>query len=348
MKAKQFILTTVQRKGSVTSSDVVRALGISRQAAARHLSGLVAARKLCKAGSTRLARYIPYSSFRTNPRSAAKTFSSKYGLRGLEEDVVFREIELRMGLPRALSSQALRAITFAFTEMMNNAIDHSKGRFAHARCFFEGALFCFEIRDNGIGVFESIRRKFGFKDLFGAVEHLLKGKQTTAPEKHSGQGIFFTSKIADEFVLESAQQKLVVDNRVRDVFLKKIPFLKGTLVRFKMKARARKDLKALFDAYSNSDLEFDKTHITVHLSERKGEHVSRSQARRLLFGLDKFQRVVLDFKKVQGVGQGFADEVFRVFREQHPTILVEPLNMNESVRFMVGRAVKEATVKEKS
>ncbi|NCO44182.1 STAS-like domain-containing protein, partial [Candidatus Berkelbacteria bacterium] len=38
------------------------------------------------------------------------------------------------------------------------------------------------------------------------------------------------------------------------------------------------------------------------------------------------------------VGQGFTDEIFRVFKTRHPHIKITPVNMNESVEFMVKRA----------
>jgi len=41
-------------------------------------------------------------------------------------------------------------------------------------------------------------------------------------------------------------------------------------------------------------------------------HVSRSQAKRLLMGLEKFNTIILDFKGVVSVGQAFVDQVFRV------------------------------------
>ena len=67
--------------------------------------------------------------------------------------------------------------------------------------WFKG-IFTFTVSDRGVGAFESVRKKFKMKNSFEAAEHLLKGKQTTAPERHSGQGIFFTSRIADHFALE--------------------------------------------------------------------------------------------------------------------------------------------------
>ena len=64
-------------------------------------------------------------------------------------------------------------------------------------------------------------------------------------------------------------------------------------------------------------------------------YVSRSQARRILTGLDKFKRIVLDFEKVPNIGQAFADEIFRIFQNKHPNIVIEPVNVNETVNFMV-------------
>ena len=96
----------------------------------------------------------------------------------------------------------------------------------------------------------------------------------------------------------------------------------------------------MFNEFSNDDYEFDKTKITVCLSSKESEHVSRSEAKRLLFGLEQFKRIVLDFKKVKGIGQGFADEIFRVYKTSHPYVTIEGINMQPAVEFMVKRANK--------
>jgi len=341
MKTKEAILQLVRKKGAVRTSEMVKRLGISRQTVAQHFRELIAAKQLLKVRSTRNAYYISYHPKRAQTPKQAKGFSSRYPLKGLEEDRVFREIELRMALKRQLSPAAYRAVSYAFTEMLNNAIEHSKGSAVAVTLRCERGTCEFQVEDKGIGAFESIRRKFRFSDHFEAVAHLTKGKQTTDPQHHSGQGIFFTSKIADRFTLESARLCYAVDNAIKDVLLEDIKPLKGTRVTFRLKRRSRKDLKALFDEYSGSNYEFDKTRITVHLSGRGEESISRSQARRVLFGLEKFKRVVLDFKKVKGIGQGFADEIFRVFQSAHPAIKIEAIHMSPSVTFMVRRALAE-------
>ena len=38
------------------------------------------------------------------------------------------------------------------------------------------------------------------------------------------------------------------------------------------------------------------------------------------------------------MGQGFADEVFRVWAKQHPEVRLTPTNMNDGVALMIGRA----------
>ena len=85
---------------------------------------------------------------------------------------------------------------------------------------------------------------------------------------------------------------------------------------------------------------FNKTEITVHLAEEYlGEHlISRSIARRILSNIDKFKVVFLDFENIETIGQGFADEIFRVFKNKHPEISVIPLNTNEEIDFMIKRA----------
>ncbi|OGQ05876.1 MAG: hypothetical protein A2W61_00230 [Deltaproteobacteria bacterium RIFCSPLOWO2_01_44_7] len=76
---------------------------------------------------------------------------------------------------------------------------------------------------------------------------------------------------------------------------------------------------------------------TIQLSESGSEFYARSEARRLLVGLDKFKEVVLDFKGVETVGQAFADEIFRVFRSRYPAIHIKPIHANENVSFMIER-----------
>ncbi|MFH1304941.1 MAG: STAS-like domain-containing protein, partial [Candidatus Omnitrophota bacterium] len=77
---------------------------------------------------------------------------------------------------------------------------------------------------------------------------------------------------------------------------------------------------------------FSKTTIPVKLLKHEGEElISRSQAKRLIARFDRFKEVILDFEGVKTIGQSFADEVFRVFRAQNPTVHLTWINTNEEI-----------------
>jgi hypothetical protein len=81
---------------------------------------------------------------------------------------------------------------------------------------------------------------------------------------------------------------------------------------------------------------FRKTHVPIKLGKYPGEQlVSRSQAKRILARFDEFSEVILDFEGIDTIGQAFADEIFRVFRNNHPKIELYALKANESVQMMI-------------
>ncbi|MEE8469856.1 MAG: STAS-like domain-containing protein, partial [Dehalococcoidia bacterium] len=64
---------------------------------------------------------------------------------------------------------------------------------------------------------------------------------------------------------------------------------------------------------------------------------SRSQAKRVLARFDRFKEIMLDFDQVEFIGQAFADEIFRVFKNAHPDIKIFPIGANEDVEKMIER-----------
>ena len=266
---------------------------------------------------------------------------------GLEEHVVLGSIE-RDFLPFSKLHENIKSIfTYAFSEMLNNAIEHSTSKEIVVSVSLIGKKLTFVVDDFGIGAFRNIMKKRNLNSELEAIQDLLKGKTTTAPRLHSGEGIFFTSKVGDTFTLDSYGYRLLVDNTIKDVFVNKIKGQKqGTRVTFVIDIDDKHHLNDVFRKYvdrgAGGDYGFDKTEIRVRLYTLGGVHISRSQARRVLAGLEKFKVVVMDYDRVPLVGQAFADEVYRVFRTKHPDISIENENMNESVRFMVERALHEA------
>lgn len=319
------------------ASDVMERFGVSRQTASRVLSSLVHRGVLTKSGSTRNARYKRNTAkARTESRNSVHY---KRKLVGLQEDRVFGEIAQELQLKNRVTDSVFRILYYAFTEMLNNAIDHSQSVSADIQFQISTSDIRFRIEDTGIGAFENIRRTFRLASEYDAIGQLLKGKQTTSPANHSGQGIFFTSKIADHFSLRSGASSLRVDNLLGDIFAGQQSRIKGTRVEFTLATKSKKSLKTLFDEYSNDDFEFDRTVYPVVVL-KQDDVISRSQAKRLTMGLEKFKRITLDFKNVDELGQGFADEVFRVFQRQHPSLVIESINANPAVHMLIQRAIR--------
>jgi len=99
------------------------------------------------------------------------------------------------------------------------------------------------------------------------------------------------------------------------------------------------DNKNVFDQFSTEiPGDFDKTIIPVNLAN-SSDLVSRSQARRVLSGLELFKDVTLDFNNVEYIGQAFADEIFRVFPKMYPKTGIKAINTNNDTQNMINRAI---------
>jgi hypothetical protein len=195
------------------------------------------------------------------------------------------------------------------------------------------------IKDDGIGVFRRVCEDFGYATPQDAIVQLEKGKLTSDPTRHSGEGLFFSSKAVTRFRLESQGTAWIVDNQVRDSAIAPSEVRRGTRVRLEVVPGHVPPLEEVFAAYTDPEsLRFTRTRATIKLAGLGTTLVSRSEAKRLVARLTEFQHVTLDFSGVEVVGQGFCDEVFRVFARANPGVALEPVGMNDSVAFMVSRA----------
>jgi hypothetical protein len=174
---------------------------------------------------------------------------------------------------------------------------------------------------------------------------LSKGKVTTDPDNHTGEGIFFSSRTFDTFNILSGG---VYFDHHQDDGEDWIPGnerqpqqVDGTSVLMTIKNNSDKTIQSIFDQYAtdNEDYRFDKTVVPVKLLEYGDDRlVSRSQAKRLMKRFDRFRTVVLNFQDVESIGQAFADEVFRVFPSHYPDVEIVPVATNEQVARMIRRA----------
>jgi STAS-like domain of unknown function (DUF4325)/MerR family regulatory protein len=330
----------------VRIADVARELGLSpsriRQLADADVipsSRTPGGHRLFDLGAVRAAiarRTLPEDPL-TVATEATPAWRYELTLLGLSEDIVWRRVAEDLPLDR--ESPAGKIVGYAFTEMLNNAIDHSASETATITWWVGADQWSFEVRDYGVGAYPKLREGLHLASDFEAVQELSKGKRTTDRQRHTGEGIFFTSKVVDIFRLTSSGVRWTVDNLRHDAALGVVPASDGTSVVCQIDPQTDRSLAGIFREFSR-DHAFVRTRPVVKLFEIGTTFVSRSEARRLLDGLEAdFDTVEVDFAGVTDVGQGFVDELLRVWPTAHPDKTVIPMNMNPAVQFMVERGL---------
>lgn len=330
-KIKDFIIKNVENHPSDLAIVLAKNFGFSRQRAHTYIKREVEKGTLIQTGHTRATHYFLVGGNHVK-------FSEKIKP-GLAEDKVWSKYVKPIVLKCPQNIQNISA--YGFTEIFNNAIDHSKGTMIYSDIQLTNNDLIITIMDNGVGIFQKIKNALNLESIRESILHLSKGKFTTDPSNHTGEGIFFTSRMFDSFSIFSSDLYYTFQNQ--DWILspeKNEKFGNGTYIKMTVRLNSKKTPKEVFDQYADQEIGFWKTIVAVALSADPNDpHVSRSQAKRLLIGLEKFKTIILDFKGVESVGQAFVDEVFRVFKSQHPEIKIKYINANDEVSSMIKRGL---------
>jgi len=327
---RNYMLTACRDRSLNVAAETARHFKISRQAASRHLHALEEAGLVRSEGAKNVKKstLIPL-----------KQTSWTFRLAGLKEDVVW--LESIAPLIADLPGNVREMWQYGATEMINNALDHSEG-LNLSIYFSRNAIDCeLTITDDGEGIFHRIQRLTGLYDARESILELAKGKLTTDPQNHSGEGIFFTSRAFDSFAIIS--RNLYFTHRAeKDDWLIDIDSdTPGTSIYLRLSNTCPRTMKELYDEYAEPDeYSFNKTRVPVKLARYEGEKlVSRSQAKRLVSRFEKFSTVILDFEDVEEIGQAFADEIFRVFASNHPEVKLITAHATDAVNKMILRAL---------
>jgi anti-sigma regulatory factor (Ser/Thr protein kinase) len=322
--------------GHALPAHLMQRLGVSRRRAQLLLGRLVAAQWLTSQGTPRQPRHAP---------GALRQVVARYPLAGLQEDLPWRrDFAPCFALPAAVAQIAQHA----FTELLNNAIDHSGGTQVTVSIRQTPLQLQLLVSDDGCGLFSRIGRDFAIDEPEHALLALGTGKLTSQPARHSGHGLFFTSRLADVFDLTADGRRF--QRRAWDggtwhaqalpgataVGAARRP---GTSVYFALALDTPRTLDALLQQHSRSGqgYDFSRTRVPLALLAAGGlaQLASRAEARRAAQRLEGFQCAELDFTGVQQLGHGFADE------RAHPQIELQPVGMAPQVAAMV-EAVRAA------
>ena len=347
---REFILRNVREHAGDIVPYTAKMFGVSRASANLYMRGLISEKLIEARGRTNARHYR---------LKALDTYTGEFPIGpGLREDVVLRE-HISPHL-KCLPSNIVHICEYGFSEMLNNVIDHSEGTLCKVRFSRDYALVKLEVLDNGVGIFDKIARECHLADKREAILELSKGKLTTDSSKHTGEGIFFTSRMFDRFTIMSGDLRYRRTKRENDEWLVESKlqkwlissnfgkeFERGTCVVMEIPTDSSLTTKEVFDKYVDDNYRFSRTHVPLVLAKYEGENlVSRSQARRLLARVERFSEVILDFRGINEIGQAFADEIFRVWTREHSNTKVVTMGVSADVQRMIGHAMVNAADQE--
>ena len=333
---QEFIFHNVKEHSADIARITAEKFGLSRVAVGNRLRSLLKAGLLTATGNTKARHYELF------PIDGNKV--TLHITPDLTEDQVWMQ-QVKPHLT-GMKDNVLNICAHGVTEMFNNVIDHAESTTAKVLVSRDAASIMITVRDYGVGIFNKIQKALNLNDPQHAILELTKGKLTTDKAKHSGEGIFFTSRMFDTFAMESGTLAFFRRRTTDDWLLEpeSAPVV-GTNVIMIIATNATHTTKEIFD---NFKVEFDefgfsKTNIPLMLLQYEGEQlISRSQAKRLVARIDQFREVILDFKGITSIGQAFADEVFRIYRREHPHVHIYPINTTPEVIGMIKRVMSEA------
>lgn len=326
----EYILSNVETYPKTIVHKTMEQFGCSRATVSHYIQDLVDNKHLFTEGNTRARIYklAPISS---------EYFSVRL-MRDMAEHTVWR---YRL-LPHltGVAQNIIDICQYGFTEMLNNAVDHSVSM--SATVFLERTHTTIRIMvdDQGVGIFNKIQHDFGLSDPRSALLELSKGKLTSDKTRHAGEGIFFTSRMFDTFSITSYDlyysrsrtrgNEWLIESRSQE------STRHGTCIWMSVSTKATWTTHDVFEQYRNDNIGFRKTHVPILLARYPGEQlVSRSQAKRILARFNDFSEVMLDFAEVATIGQPFADEIFRVFPMSNPEIGLIAINTTPEVQAMI-------------
>jgi hypothetical protein len=80
--------------------------------------------------------------------------------------------------------------------------------------------------------------------------------------------------------------------------------------------------------------------INIFLDKNEGDFISRGQAKGIAVRFEKFLEIEINFSDIDFIGQGFADELFRVWKNKHPEIKLYAINTSNDVKNMISHVTK--------
>lgn len=324
-----FIIQEVDNHPHDIATLTAKHFNVTRVTACRYLQRLVAEQRLVAKGTTKAREYKLRDlvdetfMFRVTPQT--------------QDDELWH---LKLAAIFAGASKNIIDICqYGVTELINNVIEHSGSEACSVHVKRDAKRISITVKDYGVGILNKIATQFHLENPKHALLELIKGKLTTSPHKHTGEGIFFVSRLFTSFTIVSGKLMLHCEKSASDWLVESkelVQLNQGTAITMVLNVGATHTVQNVLEQYIDEDGKLMRTEIPVLLSQDGDELVSRSQAKRLLARCEHFSEVVLDFKGVHQAGQAFLDEVFRVYKGTHAKTKITAIHVSEPIQKMIS------------
>lgn len=267
-KIRRFIIEQVGSETDNLAVTVAAHFGISRQSASRHIRALVDNKTITAIGGGRSRRYAL-------AQSEIETLN--YDLNNHIDEFIIWLDDVRPCLGD-LPDNVLDIWQYGITEMVNNAKDHSDGNKLSIRISRNANETTVFIADNGIGIFKKLQQALNLPDQRQAVLELAKGKLTTDPDNHSGEGIFFTSRMFDSFWIFSNEIAFSHQHgKPEDWILDRQEPTDSTFIVMELSNHTARNVKDVFDEFSPADeYAFTKTTVPLRMASFGTDKIGRA------------------------------------------------------------------------
>lgn len=329
----QWITAAALEDGDALVDRVAARLSLSRRSAQALLRKLEATQWLVREGTRRRPRFRP---------GPLRQVVQRYALEGLQEDLPWsRDFAPNFTLPREIA----RLAQHAFTELLNNAVDHSGGTQVTVSMRQTPAHLQLLVSDDGCGLFHSIEQSFDIGEPTLAMLELAKGRLSSQPQRHSGLGLLVTSQLADVFDLRANAhgfQRRAWSTTPWHPMPTAAPLAgrPGTSIYLAIALDTSRTLDSVQRSLSadGRSFAFDRVQVPLRLLAGDSQPVlaSRAEARRVASRLAGFRRAEIDFTGLSEIGHAFAHELFAVIRREQPDLELVPIGAAPPVAEMLG------------
>lgn len=321
---RKFILENVDSNPNGIATQTAKKFRISRPGVHRHINSLLESGHLAKIGHRRKTRYartterqqiwvVKRSEIKSAPEVWEQTCAKKL---------------------RVFKSNVIDLLQWGFCQVLQNALEHTQCKELAIFYEFSGKSIHLSLLDDGMGIFESVSQSNQIADLREAA---LKIMNAPFAQNHSGPGLAWCAKLFDSLLIRSngleycrfGNEDWYLDNAPSDEHM-------GTLVQLSLDIATTRTLASVLQPGGGCPA--DRQHVFVKMLELKNEvYLTREDAQNLLFDLDGFKEIVLDFKAVRNVGYHFTHEIFCFYQSKNPEVEISYLNTNSNIKFMIER-----------